>query len=181
MATRSTPKSTPEPIASAPRMFGGRPRPQQLPWAWAVHQLAQARHYWISTTRPDGRPHSRPVWGVWLDNVFYFSTGSLAAENLTANPEITVHVESAAGEAVIIEGVAEALRSKPLLRRLLSIYNEKYHWDMDPESPDGPLYAVQPRVVFGWVSDPTGVDHGAAFHGTATRWKFADAKARRRR
>lgn len=181
MATKPTGNRTADPIASAPRMFGGHLESEQLPWAWAVHQLIQARHYWISSTRPDGRRHSRPVWGVWLDNVFYFSTGSLAAENLAANPEITVHVESAAGEAMIIEGVAEELRSKPLLRRVLGIYNEKYHWDMDPESPDGPLYAVRPRVAFGWVSDPTGIDHGAAFHGTATRWKFPSPKAPRRR
>src|SRR4051794_38828617 len=99
-------------------MFGGHPESQQLPWAWAVGQLTAARHYWIGTTRPDGRPHSRPVWGVWLDNRFYFSTGSLAAGNLTSNAEITVHVESSAGEAVIIEGIAEEMRQRAKLRQI---------------------------------------------------------------
>ena len=168
--SRGTKQKDPKP--SAPRMFGGHPDREHLPWAWAVHQLTHARHYWIGTTRPDGRPHARPVWGVWLDNTFYFSTGSLAAENLAHSPEITFHVESPAGEAVIVEGVAEALRSKPQTRRVLALYNEKYHWDMDPDAPDGPLYAVRPRVIFGWVSDPSGIDHGSAFHGTATRWRF---------
>jgi Pyridoxamine 5'-phosphate oxidase len=154
-------------------MFGGHLESQRLPWAWAVHQLTEARHYWIGTTRPDGRPHSRPVWGVWLDNRLYFSTGSLAAGNLASSPEITVHVESSQGEAVIIEGVAEQARNSAVLRQVLAVYNKKYLWDMDPDHPDGPLYAVKPRVVFGWVSDPSGLDHGAAFHGTATRWLFA--------
>ncbi len=153
-------------------MFGGSLESQRLPWAWAVDQLTRARHYWISTTRPDGRPHARPVWGVWLDDVFYFSTGSLAAGNLASNPEITVHVESDAGEAVIVEGIVSELRGRPRLRRVLDIYNEKYHWDMSPDSPEGPLLAVTPRVVFGWVSDPSGLDCGARFHGTATRWRF---------
>lgn len=36
----------------------------------------------------------------------------------------------------------------------------------------GPLYAVRPRVAFGWLSDDSGMDRGSAFHGTATRWRF---------
>ncbi|UQT57067.1 pyridoxamine 5'-phosphate oxidase family protein [Streptomyces durmitorensis] len=39
-----------------------------LPWAWAAQRLTAARTYWIATTRPDGRPHTRPVWGVWLED-----------------------------------------------------------------------------------------------------------------
>ncbi len=58
-----------------------------LPWNWAVERLQKARNYWISTTRPDGRPHAMPVWGVWYDNQFYFSTGreSRKARNLAVN------------------------------------------------------------------------------------------------
>ena len=39
-----------------------------LSWGWAVERLVAARNYWVSTTRPDGRPHAMPVWGVWLDD-----------------------------------------------------------------------------------------------------------------
>ncbi|MGH9250348.1 MAG: pyridoxamine 5'-phosphate oxidase family protein [Acidimicrobiales bacterium] len=51
-----------------------------------------ARNLWIATTRRDGRPDCRPVWGAWLRNGFWFSTGSLARRNLAANPQITVHL-----------------------------------------------------------------------------------------
>jgi hypothetical protein len=152
-------------------MFGGLPAPQRLPWTWAQQQLADARNYWIATTRADGRPHSRPVWGVWLDDAFYFSTGSLAAGNLARSDEITVHLESG-DSAVIIEGRAGALRAKVLRLRVVALYNEKYGWDLDAAALPGPMYAVRPRVAFGWVSDPSGRDCGAAFHGTATRWQF---------
>ncbi|MDQ3363669.1 MAG: pyridoxamine 5'-phosphate oxidase family protein [Actinomycetota bacterium] len=152
-------------------MFGGHLDPVLLPWGWAAQHLAKARNYWIATTRPDGRPHCRPVWGVWLDGAFYFSTGSLAAENLAVNPEITVHLESGS-EVVIVEGVAEEVAENALLRRVVDTYNPKYGWELDPDSLPGPFYAVRPRVAFGWVSDPSGLDGGAAFHGTATRWKF---------
>jgi general stress protein 26 len=157
-----------EPRADQPRMFGGYLQPVRLPWSWAVERLVRARNYWIATTRPDGRPHARPVWGIWLDGAFHFSTGSLAAQNLAANPAIEVHLESGS-EVVILEGTAELVTDPSVLARTIALYNEKYHWSEDP----GEMYVVRPRVAFGWFSDDSGLDAGAAFHGTATRWRFS--------
>jgi hypothetical protein len=155
-------------------MFGGRLEPVRLPWSWAVERLTAARNYWIATTRPSGRPHARPVWGVWLDDVFYFSTGSLAAENLRADREITVHLESGS-DVVIVEGIAEPVADIAVVEVAIAAYNAKYRWDADPHAMPGPLYAVRPRVAFGWLSDASGADAGSAFHGTATRWRFGRA------
>jgi Pyridoxamine 5'-phosphate oxidase len=152
-------------------MFGGHLEPTLLPWAWAREQLETGRNYWIATTRPGGRPHTRPVWGVWLDDAFYFSTGSLAAANLESSDEITVHLESG-NEVVIVEGTAALVTDTTLARRLCDAYNPKYRWDLDPNALPGPFYEVRPRVVFGWVSDDSGLDGGAAFQGSATRWRF---------
>lgn len=160
-----------EPEPGQPWMFGGHLEQVRLPWTWATEQLAQARNYWIATTRPDGQPHSRPVWGIWLDDTFHFSTGSLAAQNLAINPTITVHLESGS-DVVIIEGVAEPVSDASMVERVVSLYNQKYHWDVDPKHLPGPFYAVRPQVAFGWLSDETGLDRGSAFHGTATRWRF---------
>jgi hypothetical protein len=152
-------------------MFGGLLEPTRLPWTWAVDRLTAARNYWIATTRPSGRPHTRPVWGVWLEDAFYFSTGSLAAQNLQTNDEITVHLESGS-DVVILEGLAQTVVDVSLVELVVAAYNEKYRWDVDPHDMPGPLYAVRPRVAFGWLSDESGADRGAAFHGTATRWRF---------
>jgi hypothetical protein len=71
------------PTAAPPVMFGAPAPPGELlPWSWAQQRLETARTYWIATTRPDSRPHCRPVWGVWLPDGFWFSTGSLARHNL---------------------------------------------------------------------------------------------------
>jgi hypothetical protein len=78
-------------------MFGGQPEPVPMPWEWAVAQLVAACNYWIAITRPNGRPHTRPVWGIWLNNSLYFSAFgdiSLAAQYLAQNSAITVHLES---------------------------------------------------------------------------------------
>jgi hypothetical protein len=156
-----------EPIASQPRMFGGHLQPVRLPWKWAVARLTAARNYWIATTRPNGQPHCRPVWGVWYEDALYFSTGSLAWRNLASNPAMTVHLESGS-EVVILEGVAEEANAAHPLEEVARLYQEKYHWELVIKE----VYVMRPQVAFGWLSDDAGLDGGAAFHGTATRWAF---------
>lgn len=151
-------------------MYGGQLEAELLPWRWAVAQLTAARNYWIATTRADGRPHSRPVWGVVIDETVLFSTGSLAVRNLARSPEICVHTESG-NECVILEGTAEPERDRAVLRRVAQAYSEKYDEPMDPDGmPE--FYAVRPRVAFGWIVNPTHTDGGSVFHGTNTKWTF---------
>src|SRR6476660_6228604 len=65
-----------------------------LAWDWAVERLEQARNYWFSTTRPDGRAHAMPAWAVWLNGILYFEGSPLTrrARNVTANPFLVVHL-----------------------------------------------------------------------------------------
>ena len=108
-AGRSNMEAIATPTAAPPLMFGAPAPPGELlPWSWAHQRLETAHTYWIATTRPYGRPHCRPVWGVWLADGFWFSTGSLARHNLATNPQITVHLDSGT-EVVIVEGVAAAV------------------------------------------------------------------------
>ncbi len=123
-----------------------------LPWRWATERLEQSRNYWISTTRPDTRPHAMPVWGVWLDDAFFFSSGSTSAKarNLAANPAIVVHVESG-NEAVILEGRAERVLDDALSRRVSEVYWPKYdvNWDTSGE-PDS-WFVVRPARAYAWA------------------------------
>ncbi|MGI8587783.1 MAG: pyridoxamine 5'-phosphate oxidase family protein [Chloroflexia bacterium] len=134
-----------------------------LSWDWATTRLAQARTYWISTTRPDGRPHAMPVWGVWLNDTFYFSSGpdSRKARNLAANPRCVVGTEPA-GDAIIVEGESEPVTDPLVRRQFAEVYSAKYEWPMDDFAE--PIYAVRPTVVFAF---PTG-----DFVSGATRWVF---------
>ncbi len=81
-----------------------------LPWRHVLERLPSPRNYWVSTTRPDRRPHATPVWGVWLDETLYFGGGpdTRRSRNLDANPHLVIHLESG-DDVVIIEGVAEKL------------------------------------------------------------------------
>ena len=36
-------------------------------WGQARRELQDAEVYWLSTVRPEGRPHVTPLLGIWLD------------------------------------------------------------------------------------------------------------------
>ena len=143
-----------EPRATAPRIPPEYGVPTDasgadiLPWSWAVEQLEAARNYWISSTRPDGRPHAAPVWGLWLDDVLWFSTGetSQKARNLAQSSSVVVHLESG-DDTVILEGVAEREDEPETFERVASAYDAKY--GMRPPT-DSPLFAVRPRAAYTW-------------------------------
>jgi hypothetical protein len=139
-----------------------------LPWAWAERRLTRSHNYWLITTREDGRPHAMPVWGVWADGAFHFSSGpqSRKSRNLARNRRCVVCSERAE-EAVIVEGVAERVRDPRLLRRLARPYRAKYKWPLDPAQ--GLVYAVRPRTVFAMPEK--------RFPDATTRWRF---RSRRR-
>ena len=135
-----------------------------LPWSWAEAHLATARTYWLSTVRPDGRPHAMPVWAVWQDDALLFSTGrrSRKARNLAANAWCVVSVE-AGPAAVVVEGRAEELEGADL-SRFNAAYFEKYQWQM--EGWTDPIFRVIPTVVFGFEEDDA---------GRSTRWTFQES------
>ena len=144
-------------------------------WSWAVERLEQARNYWFSTTRPDGRPHAMPAWAVWLDGALYFdgSPETRRGRNLAVNPAITVHLESG-DQVVILEGQAlEAGRPDPAFaQRLAAAYEAKYGASHDyhpsPATWDsGGLWVMRPRVAFGWTEFPKAL----------TRWSFSVDRA----
>ena len=120
-----------------------------LPWSWVVEQCTKSRNYWICTTRPDGRPHAMPVWGLWLDDAVVFSTDpeSLKARNFRERPDVVVHLESG-DEMVVIEGRIEAL-DRSLLERFVDAYEVKYDYRPNAEQTEG-VYVVRPRRVLAW-------------------------------
>lgn len=158
-----------EPRADRPDMPEGYLGAAPLPWVWAEEQLIDARSYWVSTIGPAGRPHVRPVWGVWLDDTVQFSTGARHAANIARDPRVTVNLESG-DECVIVEGTARASRDAALRRAFIAAYEPKYDWPVTMDFVDV-VYVVTPRTVLGWIADD--IAAGATlFQATATRWRF---------
>jgi hypothetical protein len=143
--------------------FSGKKSKDLLPWKWATDRLKKSRQYWIATTRPDGIPHLMIIWGVWLDESFWFSTGakSRKARNLAANPRCVIGTGDA--KAVILEGTVEAVVADDgELERFAKAYKKKYDWNVG-EMAQG-VYRFRPNVGFGLYEKK--------FEETATRWVF---------
>ena len=155
------------PKASRPHMPGyGMPTGTKglLAWAWAEKRLRTSHNYYLMTVRPDATPHAMPVWGIWVDGRFYFSTGakSRKARNLAANTSCAVCTDNPA-EAVIVEGTASPMADAALLATLAPTYARKYEsFELDPKL--GPIFEVRPRVVFA-LRETT--------FKAATRWTFS--------
>ena len=171
---KAAPRRRAEPKASRMTSVGygfdqaKTPPGKRFPWRRASKLLEKARNYWIGTAGPGGRPHSAPVWGVWLDGLLYFSTGeeSRKGRNMRANAQVTVHPE-VDNEAVIVEGTAERITDRSKLRRVWKAYNAKYDWDVEGY----PFYVVRPRVAYSFKED---------LPETATRWSFPKRRTSKR-
>ena len=153
-------------LPDAPPLYGLKKRAKYLPFSHAEERLAKSRNYWVCTTRPDGRPHSIPVWGFWIDGQLIFGTArtSRKARNLAENPVVSVHLESG-DDVVILEGKAEEvdISDGTILNKLDAASREKYKMPL-MVVPEAVFYSVRPRTVLAWTEKD--------FPKTATRWKF---------
>src|SRR5260370_40192406 len=105
------------------------------------------------TVWPDRRPHAMPVWRMWHDGAFWFSSSkpSRKSKNLGANPRCVVTTEDALNP-VVVEGTAELLRAPEHIAKLLALENAKYAADYKIEMLDPAVnscFRVRPIVAVG--------------------------------
>lgn len=135
-----------------------------LDWAFVGNVMANDRAYWVATADESANPHTRPVWGVWVDDTFHCGGGPKTrwVRNLTENPSVTVHRQDAE-KVVIIEGEAERLdegaddADEERLERIDDAYEQKYG-----VRHGTPVFAIHPDRVLAWTDFPT----------DATKWTF---------
>jgi hypothetical protein len=138
-----------------------------LAWDRVRDRLAAARQYWMATTRPDGRPHVVPRWGVWLEGRLWYdgSPETVHARNLTANPACVLHLEDG-WEAVIVEGTSGRADSPgpELGAGLAAAFTEKYGGAGYSPEPDawegadaGGLLRFTPAKALAWFDFPNDV------------------------
>ena len=133
-----------------------------VPWSFAEERLVRSHNYWVCSTRPDGRPHSAPVWGIWLGDAFYFSTdpASHKGRNLKQNPAISIHVESG-DEPVIMEGEVEIVK---LDKKIDTAYHAKYKMHLIGFPLPMVIFRLRPKTVLAWREKDFGT--------SATKWKL---------
>jgi Pyridoxamine 5'-phosphate oxidase len=167
----ATPTTTIDPRFSSPDA-------SPTPWATATDHLARAEIYWITTVRPDGRPHVTPMIAVWHDGALYFATGAdeQKAKNIAHNAHCAVTTGCNTidkGLDIVLEGDVTRITDEALLKRIATAYEAKYgsvwHWDVRDSTFHGTegnvalVFAVTLTKAFGF---------GKGEIASQTRWRF---------
>jgi general stress protein 26 len=155
-------------------------------WDAATDILETAEIFWLTTVRPDGRPHVTPLIAVWIHDALYFGTGAdeRKARNLAVNPQVAVATGCNAlneeGLDIVIEGAASRVidrgRLEAVADRYLAKYGEAWRFTVGDDalvhasaasetSEPGKalIFRVAPATVFGFGK-------GTTF--SQTRWRF---------
>jgi nitroimidazol reductase NimA-like FMN-containing flavoprotein (pyridoxamine 5'-phosphate oxidase superfamily) len=163
-----------------------------LPWKDAEQRLLNAGVFWISTVRPDGRPHVVPLIAVWLDGALYFSTseGEQKVTNLATNSRVSITTGGnsfSPGLDIVVEGEATIVSDDAKRRRVADEFVAKYGegWRFPQEARGGKIlvFEVTPTKAFGFGRGEllAGGPWSAGARYNQTRWRFQDRQARARR
>jgi hypothetical protein len=158
------------------------PEAKPTEWQEALRELQEAKAYWFTTVRPDGRPHVTTVAAVWANDALYVTTGidERKRKNLGQNQHcvITTGCNTLEGLDVVVEAEAVVERDPAKLQAMADAYRAKYD-DLFPfVVRDGRLgveaapverdpeeivaYRLRPTKAFGFGKGPF----------SQTRWTF---------
>lgn len=149
-------------------------------WKTARELLEQAEIFWLSTVRPDGRPHVTPLIAVWLDGALYITTGpeERKADNLAGNAHCVITTGCNTmheGLDLVLEGDAVRIRDDATLQGVADAYASKYGTDTwhftvhdgaflnEGGGGRALVFAIEPATAFGFAK-------GESFG--QTRWRF---------
>ena len=166
-----------DPVAELDTQFSS-PDARPTSWAAAREELATAKTYWLSTVRPDGRPHVTTIAAVWLDDALHFATGpsERKAKNLASNTHVVVTAGCSEWEGldIIVEGDAVPVTDPDRLRGLVDAYRMKYDDFFGFRLTDGALQnpASNDRPVAFEVRATKAFAFGKGASFSQTRWRF---------
>jgi len=153
----------------------------QLPWSRPHDILAAGiffgRPAFLSTMRPDGRPHSAGIGAIWLDGDIYFTSGpgTRKSRNLAVNPACTI---SAALKTIdiVFEGEAVRVTDRLTLERVAGRFRED-GWQVQVEGDaitapyNAPSAGPPPWHLYRFTFH-TAIGNATAEPHGATLWRF---------
>jgi len=155
-----------QPAVELGEQYSG-PDAEATPWTHALDVIERSEVFWLSTVRPDGRPHVTPLLAAWHGDALYFTTGpqERKALNLAGNDRcaITTGTNTLRGLDVTIEGGARLVTDVRERDVVAGAFEGKYGAHMT--SPSGTwhglgdlirsggvqLYRVEPAVGFAFA------------------------------
>src|SRR5688572_30748071 len=155
----------PEPITTLSAFSSAEAEPTA--WSRGRADLRGAEVYWLSTVRPDGRPHVTPLLGVWMGGALYFCTGAneRKAKNLMQNPRCILTTGTNTlddGVDIVVEGEATTVDADADLRDVAAAFESKYGAHLTAptgtwfglgdaiRAGDALVYRLTPSTAFGF-------------------------------
>jgi nitroimidazol reductase NimA-like FMN-containing flavoprotein (pyridoxamine 5'-phosphate oxidase superfamily) len=140
------------PVAELDARFSS-PGATATDWEQGRRQIDEAEVFWLSTVRPDGRPHVTPLLAVWLDDAMYFCTGpdERKAKNLRQNQHciLTTGQNGIDGLDVVVEGHAVEVSDAAELDQVANTYESKYGAHFT--APEGTWFGLSDAIRAGKV------------------------------
>lgn len=157
----------PVPTATPARNVPGYGMPEDpaalLDWSFVDIELIAAEHYWLTTTFPDGRPHSVPLWGLWRGNRLHFDgrPETAWARNLVRDPRCLANPPHPT-RVVTLEGRARIIEDDELTEAEWADLDGRFQAKYDV-AEGSPYWCLEPTTVIAW--------NGGKLD-TMTRWRF---------
>jgi nitroimidazol reductase NimA-like FMN-containing flavoprotein (pyridoxamine 5'-phosphate oxidase superfamily) len=148
-------------------------------WAKGRRDLEDAQVYWLTTVRPEGRPHVTPLIGIWFDGALYFCTGPTErkAKNLAQNAHcvLTTGCNGLDGLDLVVEGDAANVSDAAELANVADTYESKYGKHFT--APEGTWFGLGDAIRRGEalvyrVNPSTAFGFGKGTPYSQTRWSF---------
>jgi PPOX class probable F420-dependent enzyme len=132
--------------------------------------LAEPRLCHFATVDADGNPRVRPLWYLWRDGQFWFTTRRKArhtGRDLESSPQVAVSIasEDRPYRAVIAFGRVEVVgKDQDVLLAIAARYGEPEgrQWlEHAIEQPDRVAMRMKPDTVLSWDNSREGTDGGS--------------------
>jgi hypothetical protein len=131
---------------------------------------------WLTTVRPDGRPHVMPLGALWLEGAFHFTTGpdTRKGRNLAHDPHCVITVALQEFD-LVVEGRAERVTGDRLDRVAKAYAGQGWEASVRDDALyaeySAPSAGPPPWYVYEVVADKVFALGTSAPFG-ATRWSF---------
>lgn len=151
---------------------------RSIEWPDVVRRFRSGGYRWFTSLRPDGQPHTRPVFAAWSESVLFTASKATArkSRNLDADGRCSIATD-VDGAHVVVEGVATRVLDEETLRQASAAFQDVYGWpttvagdELDAEygapTSGGPpyrIYKITPTTAYAF---PANADF------FPTRWTF---------
>lgn len=167
----SSPSAPTASAARFPSEYGQTPEllADLVSWEEVAERIAAAKNYLLATTTDTGRPHQRPVDGVFVEQALCFggSPETRWVRHLEARREVSLVLPDD-DQAVILEGDVELISDPdaPISVASAPANRAKYPQYFQDDAPSEflPFWCLRPSRIYSWSL--------SSFPARATRFDF---------